>query len=171
MGRGQSKSQSSGDARTSGSAYSSLTWAGDISNLPHNWGWCGDFALLVCNGSTGLTCMSERRACCASRCSHPRSLSLTGNCAVRRSVIKALYPPLEAAAVAATDPPAEGGDLREQGKAALLSVYEEPDMHVGLYTYVKALEAVEAGLLGGFFYQHFRLAGTKTPKKRCSIFI
>jgi hypothetical protein len=30
----------------------------------------------------------------------------------------------------------------------------------GLYNYAKALEEVEAGLLGGFFYKHFRLAAS-----------
>jgi hypothetical protein len=32
--------------------------------------------------------------------------------------------------------------------------------HTGLYNYAKALEEVEAGLLGGFFYKHFRLAAS-----------
>ena len=76
--------------------------------------------------------------------------------------MKALYPPLEVAALAATTPAAaaaagEGG--KGDGVAAILSVYEDPDAHVGLYSYAKALETVEAGLLGGFYYQHFRLAG------------
>lgn len=33
-----------------------------------------------------------------------------------------------------------------------------PTRTAGLYNYCKALEAVETGLLGGFFYRHFCLA-------------
>ena len=33
-----------------------------------------------------------------------------------------------------------------------------PSLPPGLYNYAKALEELEAGLLGGFFYKHFRWA-------------
>ena len=36
----------------------------------------------------------------------------------------------------------------------------------GLYGYAKALEDAECALLGGFFYQHFRLAATVIGKSR-----
>ena len=86
----------------------------------------------------------------------PRHL-LQAQINVDRSIVKALYPPLEAAALAAAASADMGGKV--DGVAAILSVYEDPDAHVGLYNYAKALETVEAGLLGGFYYQHFRLAG------------
>ena len=78
---------------------------------------------------------------------------------LRRSTVRALYPPLEAAALAAVvikEPaqPDGAGDVN----AALMTVYQDADTHAGLYNYAKALEAAEAGLLD-YFYQHFRLAG------------
>lgn len=91
---------------------------------------------------------------------HPSPL---GNVYDHRGAIKALYPPLEAAATAAALAAAADAIQEGGGEAAILSVYEDPDAHVGLYNYAKALETVEAGLLGGFYYQHFRLAGAGIP--------
>ena len=40
----------------------------------------------------------------------------------------------------------------------LLNLYANPEKQPGLYSYAKALEAIESGLLGGFYYKHFCLA-------------
>ncbi len=78
---------------------------------------------------------------------------------LRRSTVRALYPPLEFAALAAVavDKAAQA-DGGVDVNAALMTVYQDADAHAGLYNYAKALEAAEAGLLD-YFYQHFRLAG------------
>ena len=79
---------------------------------------------------------------------------------LRRSTVRALFPPLEAAASAAVaaDEAAHANGGAGDVNAALMTVYQDADAHAGLYNYAKALEAAEAGLLD-YFYQHFRLAG------------
>lgn len=55
----------------------------------------------------------------------------------------------------------QGPELRavvEELQEALMGMYEFPDRQSGLYNYCKALEALETGLLGGFFYRHYCLA-------------
>ncbi|EFN57798.1 hypothetical protein CHLNCDRAFT_143159 [Chlorella variabilis] len=96
-----------------------------------------------------------------------------------RPTVRQLFEPLAAAALgvggataaaaaaAACSMPGEGQqeqsrqELIDQLEAALMEIYEWPDRQPGkprLYNYCKALEAVETGLLGGFFYRHFCLA-------------
>jgi tryptophan 2,3-dioxygenase len=43
-------------------------------------------------------------------------------------------------------------------QALLLNLYSKPEKQPGLYSYAKALEAIESGLNGGFYYKHFCLA-------------
>ncbi|KAL4425507.1 hypothetical protein ABPG75_009523 [Micractinium tetrahymenae] len=52
---------------------------------------------------------------------------------------------------------AEGG-RQEALQQALMAVYEFPDRSPGLYNYARALEVLETGLLGGFYYKHYCLA-------------
>jgi hypothetical protein len=50
----------------------------------------------------------------------------------------------------------ELSDKDQQG--LLLNLYSKPEKQPGLYSYAKALEAIESGLNGGFYYKHFCLA-------------
>lgn len=43
-------------------------------------------------------------------------------------------------------------------EVALLQLYNNPVEHPGVYNFCKALEDVESGLLGGFYYKHYCLA-------------
>ena len=43
-------------------------------------------------------------------------------------------------------------------QSLLLDLYSKPEKQPGLYSYAKALEAIESGLNGGFYYKHFCLA-------------
>jgi tryptophan 2,3-dioxygenase len=40
----------------------------------------------------------------------------------------------------------------------LVMIYSSPELYPSLYSYAKALEAIESSLLGGFYYKHFMLA-------------
>lgn len=72
-----------------------------------------------------------------------------------------LFDPLAAALLGSSAPYAapasdgeaegEGEDRAERLHGALMGVYEYPDRRPGLYSYCKALEAVETGVLGGAF--------------------
>ena len=91
-----------------------------------------------------------------------------------RPAIKALFPPLAAALLPPEKTKTSESEFDSQDEAAqelalaqeLLTVYEFPDRdspttlasHRELYNYAKALEDVESGLLGGFYFKHFRLA-------------
>jgi hypothetical protein len=46
----------------------------------------------------------------------------------------------------------------EEARRLLLRLYANPEKQSGLYCYAKALEAIESGLNGGFYYKHFCLA-------------
>jgi len=47
-------------------------------------------------------------------------------------------------------------DVQEQ--ELIMGLYNNPNKMPELYAYAKALEAIESGLLGGFYYKHFCLA-------------
>ena len=51
-----------------------------------------------------------------------------------------------------------GEDIEAKKRELLLNLYANPEKQPGLYSYAKALEAIESGLLGGFYYKHFCLA-------------
>ncbi|EWM23873.1 nematode resistance hs1pro1 protein [Nannochloropsis gaditana] len=89
-----------------------------------------------------------------------------------RPYTKRLMEPLEAALLRLPLSPARAGISTGEGEGvgegegegeddlqqALLAVYEFPEAYPALYAYIKALERVESALLGGFYFNHFRLA-------------
>jgi len=94
-----------------------------------------------------------------------------------RPTVASLFTPLAAALLpsSSNDDTLDSTEDRDLALAqALMSVYEFPDRadtstahpaaanesssHRELYNYAKALEDVESGLLGGFYFKHFRLA-------------
>jgi selenocysteine lyase/cysteine desulfurase/tryptophan 2,3-dioxygenase len=46
----------------------------------------------------------------------------------------------------------------EYEQRLLMHLYRNPEKQPGLYAYAKALESIESGLLGGFYYKHYCLA-------------
>ncbi|GMH60309.1 hypothetical protein TL16_g03023 [Triparma laevis f. inornata] len=54
--------------------------------------------------------------------------------------------------------PDPNDDNNAEDRRLLLNLYANPEKQPGLYSYAKALEAIESGLNGGFYYKHFCLA-------------
>lgn len=57
----------------------------------------------------------------------------------------------------------EGGDVpntesENDSQKLLMHLYSAPEKQPGLYAYAKALECIESGLQGGFYYKHYCLA-------------
>lgn len=91
-----------------------------------------------------------------------------------RPLTKRLIEPLQSALHHLVLPPShssspeerteEGSEDEKDGEGvdhvqrALMAVYENPESYSALYAYIKALECVESALLGGFYFNHFRLA-------------
>jgi len=87
---------------------------------------------------------------------------------VLKPKIKTLYAPFMATLLRMK----EGGDAEdaevfskraeelsdEEEQEILMYLYQNPDKLPDLYAYAKALECIESGLLGGFYYKHFCLA-------------
>lgn len=82
-----------------------------------------------------------------------------------RTAVKQLLHPLVAALLGPGGLPRLGekdGEWMQRCEVplghALMNVYVNPDVHREHYNYAKALEDLESGLLGGFYYKHFCLA-------------
>ena len=54
--------------------------------------------------------------------------------------------------------PALKEDETAYQRRLLLHLYSNPEKQPGLYSYAKALESIESGLLGGFYFKHYCLA-------------
>lgn len=78
---------------------------------------------------------------------------------LRRSTVKDLYNPFIATLSEHNGGKAACTELSDEDQQALLlNLYSKPEKQPGLYSYAKALEAIESGLNGGFYYKHFCLA-------------